>query len=100
MRDRYQGKKQKHMPKSPTCSSSKLPPRYAGSKLRAIKSANDVQTGANVSELFTEIAKTIPIEAAQPKPAAGAAAGNRRSGAGQEQVNLGEGQQGKKGGCC
>ncbi|KAK1925466.1 ras family-domain-containing protein [Papiliotrema laurentii] len=59
------------------------------------------KTGANVAELFTEIAKTIPIESAAPKPAAGAgAAGARRQGGGQDQVNLGEGQQAKRGGCC
>lgn len=58
------------------------------------------KTGSNISELFTEIAKTIPIEtpaAAGAKAAAGTA-GSRRSGG--EQVNLGEGQQTKKAGCC
>jgi hypothetical protein len=50
-----------------------------------------------VSELFTEIAKTIPIESPAPKPAAQAAGGRRAAG---EQVNLGDAQQAKKGGCC
>ncbi|ORY29353.1 putative GTPase [Naematelia encephala] len=62
------------------------------------------KTGANVSELFTEIAKTIPMESLAPKPAQGAAAAGGRGGRQEqgrgENVQLGEGQQAKKGGCC
>lgn len=59
------------------------------------------KTGANVSELFTEIAKTIPMDAIAPKPAAGAAGKKRQAGQAQDEqrVNL-DGQQAKKGGCC
>jgi len=53
--------------------------------------------GTNVNELFTEIAKTIPVESPAPKPAPGAAR-ERREG----RVELeGDGAaQAKKGGCC
>ncbi|WVQ82667.1 hypothetical protein IAT38_004799 [Cryptococcus sp. DSM 104549] len=59
------------------------------------------KTGTNVGEVFTEIAKTIPFDTITPKPAA-QQQGSRRDGAAQEggRVNLGEGQQAKKGGCC
>ncbi|WVR06077.1 hypothetical protein IAU60_003105 [Kwoniella sp. DSM 27419] len=59
--------------------------------------------GTNVSELFTEIAKTIPFDTIAPKPAAAQAGGRRSAGAAGDNgnnVNLGEGQQAKKGGCC
>jgi len=54
--------------------------------------------GTNVNELFTEIAKTIPVESPAPKPAAGAAGRERREG----RVELeGDGAApAKKGGCC
>jgi len=57
------------------------------------------KTGANVGEVFTEIAKTIPLDAASPKPAGNA---SRNAGAAQpqERVNLDQGAQAKKGGCC
>lgn len=72
------------------------------------------KTGANVGEVFTEIgdylfhkssiaadllAKTIPLDAATPKPAGNA---SRNAGAAQpqERVNLDQGAQAKKGGCC
>lgn len=57
------------------------------------------KTGANVGEVFTEIAKTIPLDAASPKPAANT---SRNAGAAQtpERVNLDQGAQAKKGGCC
>ncbi|CAD6590185.1 MAG: hypothetical protein TREMPRED_005629 [Tremellales sp. Tagirdzhanova-0007] len=60
------------------------------------------KTGANVGEIFTEIAKAIPLETAAPKPAAGAAAGRRGAAATQEpgRVELGQEGQAKKGGCC
>jgi len=54
------------------------------------------KVGTNVGELFTEIAKTIPIEAAAPKPAQQAASSRR----GDQQVNLDGGAETKKGGCC
>jgi len=56
------------------------------------------KTGMNVGEVFTEIAKTIPLDTIAPK----APAGNKRTPAGQqpERVELNEGQQAKKGGCC
>ncbi|ORX37375.1 ras family-domain-containing protein [Kockovaella imperatae] len=60
------------------------------------------KTGANVSELFTEIAKNIPDET-PTKPAAAQGQAGRRNGARQgadSGVDLGERQQGKKGGCC
>ncbi|ODN90167.1 rab family protein [Cryptococcus wingfieldii CBS 7118] len=60
------------------------------------------KTGKNVNEVFTEIAQTIPFDSA-PKPAAGAQQNARRDGANAQEggrVNLGEGQQAKKGGCC
>lgn len=60
------------------------------------------QTGANVGEVFTEIAKAIPLETIPPKPAAGAAGGRRGAQGTQEQgrVELGQEGQAKKGGCC
>lgn len=62
------------------------------------------KTGTNVQEVFTEIAKTIPLDSIAPKPAAGAAQGRRsaaNAAAGdQARVDLGEGAQAKKGGCC
>jgi len=56
------------------------------------------KTGTNVGEVFTEIAKAIPLDTIAPKPAAG----NKRAPASgqQERVELNEGQQAKKGGCC
>lgn len=54
------------------------------------------KVGTNVGELFTEIAKTIPIETAAPKPAQQAAGGRR----GEQQVDLDAGAEAKKGGCC
>ncbi|AAW46780.1 GTPase, putative [Cryptococcus deneoformans JEC21] len=58
------------------------------------------KAGTNVNELFTEIAKTIPFDTIIPKPA-GVAQQNRRDAAQDgNRVNLGEGQQVKKGGCC
>ncbi|WRT64358.1 uncharacterized protein IL334_001290 [Kwoniella shivajii] len=59
------------------------------------------KTGHNVGEIFTEIAKTIPFDTITPEPAT-AQTGNRRSAGNHENnnVNLGEGQQAKKGGCC
>ncbi|WVQ77046.1 hypothetical protein IAR50_006725 [Cryptococcus sp. DSM 104548] len=60
------------------------------------------KTGKNVNEVFTEIAQTIPFDSA-PKSAAGAQQNARRDGASAPEggrVNLGEGQQAKKGGCC
>ncbi|TYJ54814.1 hypothetical protein B9479_004485 [Cryptococcus floricola] len=60
------------------------------------------KTGKNVNEVFTEIAQTIPFDSA-PKPVAGAQQNARRDGANAQEggrVNLGEGQQAKKGGCC
>ncbi|WVW82536.1 hypothetical protein I302_104547 [Kwoniella bestiolae CBS 10118] len=60
------------------------------------------KTGHNVGEIFTEIAKTIPFDTISPKPTTSQSA-NRRSGANNGEnnnVNLGEGQQAKKGGCC
>jgi len=55
----------------------------------------------NVGEVFTEIAKAIPLETIAPKPAAGAAGGRRAQGT-QEQNRVELGQEGgaKKGGCC
>jgi len=62
------------------------------------------KTGANVSELFTEIAKAIPVDTPQPKtPAGGAGAGRRgagEAGEGRGGVNLERGEGAKKGGCC
>lgn len=62
------------------------------------------KTGTNVQEVFTEIAKTIPLDSIAPKPAAGAAQGRRsaaNAAAGDAaRVDLGEGAQAKKGGCC
>lgn len=61
------------------------------------------KTGQNVGELFTDIAKAIPLDAIAPKPVAGAtrrSAGNAQQSQESAQVNLGEGQQAKKGGCC
>lgn len=62
------------------------------------------KTGTNVQEVFTEIAKTIPLDSIAPKPAAGAQQGRRsaaNAAAGdQARVDLGEGAQAKKGGCC
>jgi len=57
------------------------------------------KTGTNVGEVFTEIAKTIPLDAATPKPSGNA---SRNSGAAQpqERVALDQGAQAKKGGCC
>jgi len=54
--------------------------------------------GTNVNELFTEIAKTIPVESPAPKPAAGPAGRERREG----RVELeGDGAApARKGGCC
>ncbi|WWC58819.1 uncharacterized protein I303_101363 [Kwoniella dejecticola CBS 10117] len=59
------------------------------------------KTGHNVGEIFTEIAKTIPFDTISPKPTT-AQSGNRRSANTNENnnVNLGENQQAKKGGCC
>lgn len=72
-----------------------------GSQVESEAHISCVQTGANVSELFTEIAKTIPMDAIAPKPAAGAAGKKRQAGQAQDEqrVNL-DGQQAKKGGCC
>jgi GTPase SAR1 family protein len=61
------------------------------------------KTGQNVGEVFTEIAKTIPLDVISPKPAQGQArrsAGGNGQGQDGANVNLGEGQQAKKGGCC
>jgi len=67
------------------------------------------KTGQGVQELFTEIAKNLPIESMQPKtPGTGASGANaRRAGAAQAgndnaRVNLGDGGIGSKvkGGCC
>lgn len=61
------------------------------------------KTGTNVQEVFTEIAKTIPLDSIAPKPAAGAQQGRRsaaNAAADQNRVDLGEGAQAKKGGCC
>ncbi|WWC86480.1 uncharacterized protein L201_001357 [Kwoniella dendrophila CBS 6074] len=59
------------------------------------------KTGHNVGEIFTEIAKTIPFDTITPKPAANQT-GNRRSAGNTENnnVNLGDGQQAKRSGCC
>ncbi|RSH93009.1 hypothetical protein EHS25_008457 [Saitozyma podzolica] len=61
------------------------------------------KTGQNVGEVFTEIAKTIPLDVISPKPAQGQArrsAGGNGQGQDGANVSLGEGQQAKKGGCC
>lgn len=61
------------------------------------------KTGTNVQEVITEIAKTIPLDSIAPKPAAGAQQGRRsaaNAAADQNRVDLGEGAQAKKGGCC
>jgi small GTP-binding protein len=62
------------------------------------------KTGTNVQDVFTEIAKTIPLDTIAPKPAAGGAQGRRsaaNAAAGENaRVDLGEGQAAKKGGCC
>ncbi|GHJ87694.1 hypothetical protein NliqN6_4096 [Naganishia liquefaciens] len=69
------------------------------------------KTGKGVQELFTEIAKNLPIESMLPKASAnavGGAAGNRRAAAGQagnagpgNKVNLNDGAANKaRGGCC
>lgn len=69
------------------------------------------KTGANVGEVFTEIgelyivdrahdpAKAIPLDTVTPKPAVNAA---RNAGGvpAQERVNLDQGGQAKKAGCC
>ncbi|RSH88308.1 uncharacterized protein EHS24_000844 [Apiotrichum porosum] len=62
------------------------------------------KAGTNVQDVFTEIAKTIPLDTITPKPAAGGAQ-NRRSAANAaagdaSAVNLGDGAAAKKGGCC
>ncbi|OCF74021.1 rab family protein [Kwoniella mangroviensis CBS 8886] len=62
------------------------------------------KTGHNVGEIFTEIAKTIPFDTIVPKSTTNTS-GSRRSGNNNDNgsnnnVNLGEGQQAKKGGCC
>ncbi|CAK9785041.1 ras-domain-containing protein [Cutaneotrichosporon oleaginosum] len=62
------------------------------------------KTGTNVQDVFTEIAKTIPLDTIAPKPAAGGAQGRRsaaNAAAGENaRVDLGEGQAAKRGGCC
>ncbi|GMK57736.1 hypothetical protein CspeluHIS016_0405700 [Cutaneotrichosporon spelunceum] len=62
------------------------------------------KTGTNVQDVFTEIAKTIPLDTIAPKPATGGAQGRRsaaNAAAGENaRVDLGEGQAAKKGGCC
>lgn len=60
------------------------------------------KTGANVGEVFTEIAKALPLETIAPKPPAGAAGGRRGAGGAQEResVELDQEAQAKKGGCC
>lgn len=57
------------------------------------------KTGVNVGEVFTEIAKTIPLDTATPKPAA-TGVKNASARQGQEGVNLGDDGQAKKAGCC
>jgi len=59
------------------------------------------KTGQNVGDLFTEIAKTIPIDTIAPKPVpAGRRSGAANAAQTDGNVNLGEGSQAKKGGCC
>lgn len=66
------------------------------------------KTGKGVQELFTEIAKNLPMDSMQPKtPTSGNSANSRRAGAAAlsndgGRVNLGEGGIGSKvkGGCC
>ncbi|BEJ17643.1 hypothetical protein CspHIS471_0610440 [Cutaneotrichosporon sp. HIS471] len=62
------------------------------------------KTGTKVQDVFTEIAKAIPLDTIAPKPAAGSAQGRRsaaNAAAGENaRVDLGEGQAAKKGGCC
>jgi len=59
------------------------------------------KTGQNVGEVFTEIAKTIPLDTLTPKPTpAGRRSGTAPAANGEGNVSLGEGQQAKKGGCC
>ncbi|KAK4686042.1 hypothetical protein P7C73_g4093, partial [Tremellales sp. Uapishka_1] len=60
------------------------------------------KTGLNVGEVFTEIAKTIPLDTAGPKPPAATAAGRRSAANGSTEpgrVAL-DGEVAKKGGCC
>ncbi|WOO76710.1 Vacuolar protein sorting-associated protein 21 [Vanrija pseudolonga] len=62
------------------------------------------KTGTNVQDIFTEIAKTIPLDSIAPKPAAGGAQGRRsaaNAAAGDAaRVELGGEATAKKGGCC
>ncbi|KIR52780.1 rab family protein [Cryptococcus gattii Ru294] len=58
------------------------------------------KAGTNVNELFTEIAKTIPFDTITAKPAGGAQQNRRDAAQDGNRVNLGEGQQAKRGGCC
>ncbi|TXT15935.1 hypothetical protein VHUM_00438 [Vanrija humicola] len=62
------------------------------------------KTGTNVQDIFTEIAKTIPLDSIAPKPAAGGAQGRRsaaNAAAGDAaRVELGGDAAAKKGGCC
>ncbi|EIW72575.1 hypothetical protein TREMEDRAFT_66953 [Tremella mesenterica DSM 1558] len=57
------------------------------------------KVGTNVNEVFTEIAKAIPLDTISPKPAAAAQGARKPATQAEGGVNLGE-QQAKKGGCC
>lgn len=64
------------------------------------------KTGLGVQEIFTEIAKNLPVESIQPKTPAQAGAANSRRAAGAtgpndgNKVKLGENAPKAKGGCC